>query len=120
MGRRAPLGLLILAALVTAASTLAASADNWRTYQNDRYGTTIEDMLSDDRADSRDTKLDPETGRRQFKELTDELKALYEQMKPVSPAYAAKRLNEVADRNSLLDAIRGHEAIRSSPKHGSS
>jgi hypothetical protein len=42
MGRRAPLGLLILAALVTAASTLAASADNWRTYQNDRYGTTID------------------------------------------------------------------------------
>jgi hypothetical protein len=42
--RLAQLGLaaLILAILTIAAVTQAAAADDWRTYHNDRYGTTID------------------------------------------------------------------------------
>jgi hypothetical protein len=71
-----------------------------------RYGMQLEDMLAATRDGKVDAKLDPEVGRRQFKELTAELQALYEAMRPLAPTYAAKRLDATADRARLLAAIR--------------
>jgi hypothetical protein len=40
--RRLALAILAAAAVVQAAAPIVAVADDWRTYRNDRYGTTID------------------------------------------------------------------------------
>ena len=42
LARSLSLAILMIAAVSQLSAPLAALADDWRTYHNDRYGTTIE------------------------------------------------------------------------------
>jgi hypothetical protein len=52
--------------------------------------------------------LNLETGRKEYAELEERLKALFQKMKSLAPKYAARRIDPCAGRERIIGALRKH------------
>jgi hypothetical protein len=73
-----------------------------------RFGIGFDEMIKFQKSGKLKSLLDPDQGRKQYKELDEELKQLYEQMPKTDGEYARKRLEPAAKIRSLVEALNNH------------
>ncbi|MCW3474596.1 hypothetical protein [Limobrevibacterium gyesilva] len=73
-----------------------------------RYGMQLEEMLQEGDDAARRRRMDPDAGRAQYKELSQELATLHGEMQRLDPDYARKRLEPWAATAALARALGRH------------